>query len=244
MGFPNDLAALLRAEPNRWREVTLLAGAKAVRGTAAAAWTLAEALCFEPPRAQPLPADAGYWTALLAAQVLIENKSLAQVAERKRPKVERIRTWLVRTLQHSALPAVDRVQAGDALADLGDPRFRADAWYLPDEPLLGFVEIPAGVFWMGSPQRDRLAYDDEKPRHRVMLPRYYIAHYPVTVVQFRTFVEASNYVLGRQKSSSGSGTSSCRLCKLARRPGILQMADSALAGVVRHPGAPGDPVTY
>ena len=150
VGFPDDLAALLRAEPNRWREVTLLAGAKAVRGTAAAAWTLAEALCFETPPTQPLPEDAGYWAALLAAQVLIENKSLVQVAERNRPKVERIRTWLVRTLQHNALPAVDRMQAGDALADVGDPRFRADAWYLPDEPLLGFVEIPAGPFLMGS----------------------------------------------------------------------------------------------
>jgi hypothetical protein len=59
VGFPDDLAALLRAEPNRWREVTLLAGAKAVRGTAAAAWTLAEALCFEAPPTQPLPTDAG-----------------------------------------------------------------------------------------------------------------------------------------------------------------------------------------
>ena len=175
VGFPDDLAALLRAEPNRWREVTLLAGAKAVRGTAAAAWTLAEALCFEPPPTQPLPEDAGYWAALLAAQVLVENKSLAQVAERNRPKVERIRTWLVCTLQHNVLPAVDRALAGNALADIGDPRFRADAWYLPDEPLLGFVEIPPGAFWIGRAQRDRLVYDCEKPRHRVTLPRYYIA---------------------------------------------------------------------
>jgi predicted NACHT family NTPase len=91
VNFPDDLAALLRAEPNRWREVTLLAGAKAVRGTAAA-WTLAEALCFEAPPNQPLPENAGYWTALLAAQVLIENKNLGQVAKRNRPKVECIRT--------------------------------------------------------------------------------------------------------------------------------------------------------
>src|SRR5262249_42190367 len=84
-----------------------------------------------------------------------------------------------------------RVRAGDTLARLGDPRFRVDTWFLPDEPLLGFVEIPAGAFWMGSTQQDRLAYDDEKPRHRVMLPRYYIARYPVTVAQFRAFDEAS-----------------------------------------------------
>ena len=48
--FPTTWPTLLRAEPNRWREVILLAGAKAARGTAAAAWTLAEDLCrAEPP---------------------------------------------------------------------------------------------------------------------------------------------------------------------------------------------------
>jgi formylglycine-generating enzyme required for sulfatase activity len=204
VGFPDDLAALLRAEPNRWREVTLLAGAKAVRGTAAAAWTLAEALCFEPPPAQPLPADAGYWATLLAAQVLIENKSLVQVAERNRPKVERIRTWLVRTLQHSALPAVDRAQAGDALADVGDPRFRADAWYLPDELLLGFVEIPAGPFLMGSDaQLDSLLLK-VSPQHKMTLSAYYIARYPVTVAQFCAFVDASAYQWGRSSREQGA----------------------------------------
>jgi len=198
--FPKDLVALLRAEPNRWREVTLLAGAKAVRGMAAAAWMLAEALCFEKPPAQPLPEDAGYWAALLAAQVLIENKSLVQVAEHNRPKVERIRTWLVRTLQHNALPAVDRAQAGDALAAVGDPRFRADAWYLPDEPLLGFVEIPAGPFWMGSDDERDLWLLKASPQHKVTLPVYYIARYPVTVAQFRAFVDASDYQWERSSS--------------------------------------------
>jgi formylglycine-generating enzyme required for sulfatase activity len=205
VGFPDDLAALLRAEPNRWREVTLLAGAKAVRGTAAAAWTLAEALCFEKPPAQPLPEDAGYWVALLAAQVLVENKSLGQVAERNRPKVERIRTWLVRTLQHNALPAVDRAQAGDALADVGDPRFRADLWYLPGEPLLGFVEIPEGPFLMGSnDESDSWIFGKASPQHKVTLPTYYIARYPVTVAQFRTFVDASGYQWGPSNSQQGA----------------------------------------
>jgi formylglycine-generating enzyme required for sulfatase activity len=204
VGFPDDLATLLRSEPNRWREVTLLAGAKAVRGTAAAAWTLAEALCFEKPPAQPLPEDAGYWAALLAAQVLVENKSLGQVAERNRPKVERIRTWLIRTLQHNALPAVDRAQAGDALADVGDPRFRADAWYLPNEPLLGFVEIPAGPFLMGSDDERDSWLLKASPQRKVTLPTYYIARYPVTVAQFRAFVDASGHLPADKDSLDGS----------------------------------------
>lgn len=82
----------------------------------------------------------------MPAQVLIENKILADVTERHRPKVERIRTWLVRTLAHNALPTVDRTQAGDTLAYVGNPRFNAETWYLPHEPLLSFVEIPAGPF--------------------------------------------------------------------------------------------------
>lgn len=76
-----------------------------------------------------------------------------------------------------------RAAAGDVLAKLGDPRFRADAWYLPDEPWLGFVEIPAGSFWMG----------EGTERHRVDLLTFYIGRYPVTVAQFKAFVEASGY---------------------------------------------------
>jgi len=80
------------------------------------------------------------------------------------------------------------------LARLGDPRFRAEAWHLPNEPLLGFVEVPAGPFLMGSDKkRDQDAYEDELPQHRLELPLYYIARYPVTVAQFRAFVQESSY---------------------------------------------------
>src|SRR5262245_46175791 len=49
-------------------------------------------------------------------------------------------------IRSSHLDARERVAAGNALAQQGDPRFRADAWFLPNEPLLGFVEIPTGPF--------------------------------------------------------------------------------------------------
>src|SRR5215475_9581018 len=115
--FPYNIADLLGAEPNRWREVTLLAGAKAVRGAVSYAWMLTDVLCPEAPPDQKRADEAGYWGALLTAQVLTENRSLkSTVAERNRPKVERIRQWLVCTLRHGALSPVDRAQAGDALA--------------------------------------------------------------------------------------------------------------------------------
>jgi formylglycine-generating enzyme required for sulfatase activity len=201
--FPDNVAGLLRAEPNRWREVTLLAGAKAVHGAAANAWMLAEALCFEDPPGRQVPDMAGYWGALLAAQVLIENNSLARIAERNRARVERICQWLRCALAQSALPPVDRAQAGAALAVIGDPRFRADAWYLSDNPLLGFVEIAAGSFLMGSLPKDQDALGGEKPQHPVTLPTYYMARYPVTVAQFRTFMDASGYQPQAEASLGG-----------------------------------------
>lgn len=103
------------------------------------------------------------------------------------------------------LSPAERVAAGDTLARLGDPRFRADTWFLPDEPLLGFVEIPAGSFIMGSDKnRDPQTDEGETPQHRLTLPGYYISRYPVTVAQFRAFVEQSGHKAENEKSLEAS----------------------------------------
>ena len=71
--------------------------------------------------------------------------------------------------------------------------FRADAWFLPDDPALGFVDIPAGPFTMGSdPAVDRRAFENERwsPRRTqgaVDLPTFAIGRYEVTVAQFQAF---------------------------------------------------------
>jgi formylglycine-generating enzyme required for sulfatase activity len=95
-------------------------------------------------------------------------------------------------MRSSHIHVRERVAAGEALARHGDPRFRADAWYLPDEPLLGFVEIPEGQFLMGSDEaQDPGAFSDERPQHEVTLAQYYIGRYPVTVGQFLAFIEGT-----------------------------------------------------
>jgi len=101
--------------------------------------------------------------------------------------------WLVALLRSGALSSSERVEAGNILAEIGDPRFRADAFYLPDEPLLGFVEIPAGSFMMGEGQQ----------RHEVTLPTFYIGRYHVTVAQFRAFVEESGVEPGTPDTLRG-----------------------------------------
>lgn len=50
-----------------------------------------------------------------------------------------------------------RALAGDRLAALGDPRFDSQRHFLPDEPNLGFVRIPADPeFRIGTRRADRL----------------------------------------------------------------------------------------
>jgi formylglycine-generating enzyme required for sulfatase activity len=201
--YPDLVAGLARKGPDRWREVALLAGAKAGRGTASAIWLLVEGLCYrEPEAAESDVADA--WGAHLAGQALTETADLARVSERDQGKVQRVRRWLVHILHGGELPAVERAAAGDTLARLGDPRFKADARYLPGEPLLGFIEIPPGPLLMGTREGDiptllkrfggsREWYEREIPQHEITLPAYYIARYPVTVAQYRAFVQESQY---------------------------------------------------
>jgi formylglycine-generating enzyme required for sulfatase activity len=64
------------------------------------------------------------------------------------------------------------------------------------ESLVGqsLVWVAPGPFLMGSDAaRDLQADQREFPQHRVTLPGYWIGCYPVTVAQFRAFVNASGY---------------------------------------------------
>ena len=201
--YPDRTAGLAREDTDRWREVALLAGAKAARGTASAIWSLVDALCYQEPGDETLGV-APQWGALLAGQALAESADLGDVSERNRPKLARVQNWLVRILELGELPALERASAGDTLAVLGDPRFDPERWYLPCDDTLGFARIPAGSFSMGSnPDRDEYSRDNEQPQHELHLPDYWISRYPTTVAQFRAFVEASGYEPRRRDSLEG-----------------------------------------
>jgi predicted NACHT family NTPase len=113
--YPDLVAELVRQDPNRWREVALLAGAKAARGTASAIWSLVDALCYR--EAEDDACEGGdAWGGLLAGQALTEATDLSQVSERNQAKLKRVRSWQVNILERGELPAVERVTAGDILA--------------------------------------------------------------------------------------------------------------------------------
>lgn len=103
--------------------------------------------------------------------------------------------WLARTRADDG-PS-DASGTPDVAAPQEVPGFRADLFHLPDDSLLGFVEIPAGSFVMGSdPGVDSLAFDiewwgDGRVQGTVDLPRFFIARFETTVAQYTAFVRAS-----------------------------------------------------
>jgi formylglycine-generating enzyme required for sulfatase activity len=84
----------------------------------------------------------------------------------------------------------ERLEAAEALGQAGDPRLREDQW----------ITIEAGKFSMGAQRRVRGKpnYDSEAgvveaPVHEVYLDAFQMGRYPVTVEEYRKFVEDDGY---------------------------------------------------
>lgn len=113
-------------------------------------------------------------------------------------------TELLSVIRAATRPAAERASAGIALGLLGDPRFDDSVWSLPGDEQLGFVEIPAGPFAMGSlPTRDGNATELEQPQTEVDIPRFFMAKYPVTVAQFAAFVRDTRHQPASEEALSG-----------------------------------------
>jgi formylglycine-generating enzyme required for sulfatase activity len=183
--YPNQISELVRKDVNRWREVALLAGAKAGRGSLFATWALVKELCCEDIK-DINSSLSEQWAALIAGQLIIENIDLTRPIGRADQKtLQCVQQWLIKILELGKLPAIERAAAGRALALLGDPR----------EAIMGldkmeFGWIPAGSFWMGSE-----FYTREKPLHlnKQLNFDYWISRYPVTNAQFAVFVTDEGY---------------------------------------------------
>lgn len=185
------LAAQLGAEEllyNRHSEVPLL--------------DLAYALSPEREPAGTADWRAVLWSAQMAA--LLGRARIEQdVEDGGAAYLARLVPRLVQVLQQASLPAVERVEAGKALAKLGDPRpgvgLREDG--LPD---ILWCPVDAGPFVMGSTDEDTLAYPDEKPQHTYEIQEpYLIGRYPVTNAQYAAFVRAGGYRTRRYWTGAG-----------------------------------------
>lgn len=96
-----------------------------------------------------------------------------------------------------------RLEAAEALGRAGDPRLREANW----------VTIPARSFLMGAqqedpgqPNYDPAADENEGPVREVRLEAFQIGRYPVTVEEYRRFVEDDGYTNERFWKNGGFGT--------------------------------------
>jgi len=119
-----EIAKLVKAEPNRWREVALLAAAKR---DVESFWTLINALCAKAVVGLPHMEAGDFMAALIAGQAINESGQASRLMENEADNeveielVSRVRGWLER-LTSSELPILERVAAGEVLARLGDER--------------------------------------------------------------------------------------------------------------------------
>ncbi len=110
----------------------------------------------------------------------------------KTPAYERTVKTVMAIFQPGEAEQIDiktRIEAADALGQVGDPRLAEDNW----------VTIPAGTFLMGAqkqnekgPNYDPEARDDEIV-HEVTLPKFRIRRFAVTVQEYATFIAEGGY---------------------------------------------------
>ena len=186
--FATDVTGLVQKDTALWREVALYAAGKLVYVNAdvSKALSLVAELC----PAEAKNGDVPWRLAWLGGDVLQEiGLKRARDSVNGRDLFERTQVRLIDLLEGNHLAPRERALVGDTLSALGDTRFDEAAWYLPKGENLGFVQIPAGEFIMGSDD----GRDNEKPQHKLTLPDYWMAKYPVTVAQFRAFAEDASY---------------------------------------------------
>ena len=179
-----SLAIKLADDRTRWREALLLAVGHLVYVNVETSRPLflAGELC--PSR---LTDDETAWRKVwLAGEVLVEI-GLLRVTDSDfgQQLMDRVRQRLCELIIGGKLTAAERVYAGDTLAQLGDPRqsvLSVDA--------MEFCWVPPGPFLLGSGKEDADAGKNEKPQREFTLNYgYWIARYPVSVAQFRQYVE-------------------------------------------------------
>jgi formylglycine-generating enzyme required for sulfatase activity len=151
----------------------------------------------------------------------VEDRSIRllasdRVADRQRAVAALAQIRNARTVEPLFRAAVDPDEevaglAVQALIEMGDgvrtqalrfarqpehPLYPSGLAYLDAVLGVSVVWVPSGIFLMGSDkEKDPQAYTRELPQHEVDLPGYWIGRYPVTVAQFRAFVEESGYVV-------------------------------------------------
>ncbi len=180
--FPENIVELALNDHIRWREATLLAGNST---NTTQKWALIEQLYKreEPPHpgeGEMVKPDQ-WWGVFLAGQVLHDSGLINEETKIYARSRAQLQDWHKAILTTGALDPLDRADAGDLLAKLGDDRpgvLTCDAMQL--------CYVPPGDFWMADEEGSK-----EGRRLDILDKPYWLAQYPVTVAQFREFVHSN-----------------------------------------------------
>ena len=192
-------AHLASTDPDRWREVIMLAGGIKAQKEPGPVWDLLDALY---PEAVDELSQENAWALRLAGEILAENLKHDDLNRKQKRIFERIRQALPGVLSTSQLPAIERAATGRHLAVIGDPRKA-----IMEVDKMPFCLVPAGVFWMGKGAADEKGDEllSETPAGEYDLDYdYWLAKYPVSVAQFRQFANQSQWPLEDKRCLNGN----------------------------------------
>ena len=179
-------AHLGKTDPDRWREVVVLLGGMKSLKDSDPVWSLLEELIEAGGGEYTSQHQA--WGMRLAAEILADSLDRGNLKRKKLRTFETIQQTLPDLLGTTDLPARERAAMGNYLAEIGDPRPEVH-----DVDAMSFCLVPKGEFWMGRVENDGDAPEalKESPAGNYDLSYdYWISQHPVSVAQFRAFVEA------------------------------------------------------
>jgi formylglycine-generating enzyme required for sulfatase activity len=147
-------------------------------------------LAYDLCRAETPTTETGWRAALWSGQMAAQLGTAYIEANRHGDPplgpayLKRLKPRLISIMTGDRLPAIERAEAGNVLARLGDPR--PDVMTVDE---MQFCAVPPGPFMLGSDE-----VDDEKPLHPFDLPYgYWLGRYPVTVAQWQIFVTETGH---------------------------------------------------
>jgi len=153
------------------------------------------------------------WAALLVNEDIGELMRIEYPSEANRQRVSEAQT--PPTPEDELSDMRQAIAHAEKIGSKGDPRFADPTASLRDPKHPHWVTIPAGEFWMGAQSEDaagrnydKEAASDESPVHQVTLRAYAIGRYPVTVSEYKAFVDAGGYDTKRYWYAGGLGKTS------------------------------------
>ncbi len=193
----------IQIQPLKWRETCLLMSDLLGRKGKEPVWKFISALLDYNIPSETSNELTSHWYAIwLASKIIIDQK----LYKKQYPLIEEIKNKLISRIKrlietsHVLLPK-DRYEVGIALGYLGDNR---DGVILKNDiPNIDWVAIPSGQFQLGtskqqiqkikeSPWYKDWPFDPETPSTMLYLPEFYISRYPITNIQFESFVKADD----------------------------------------------------